>query len=57
VSSYADALDGLGVIGYAAHTPDETVNLPSIPRATVRAAVLINRIAHTKATGRPNSTR
>lgn len=48
VSNYADALDGLGVIGYAAHTPDETVNLRSIPRATVRAAVLFNRLAHTK---------
>ncbi len=56
VSSYADALDGLGVIGYAAHTPDETVNLRSIPRATVRAAVLINRIAHSKAR-RTNNTR
>jgi len=56
VSNYADALDGLGVIGYAAHTPDETVNLRSIPRATVRAAVLFNRLAHTKAK-KTNGTR
>jgi glutamate carboxypeptidase len=46
VAGYADALDGLGVVGYAAHTPDETVNLRSIPKATIRAAVLINRLAH-----------
>jgi glutamate carboxypeptidase len=48
VSNYADALDGLGVVGSAAHTPDETVDLRSIPKATVRAAVLFNRLAHTK---------
>ena len=46
VSQYADALDGLGVDGSRAHTPDETVNLRSIPRSTERAAVLINRLAH-----------
>ena len=48
VSQYADALDGLGVDGSRAHTPDETVNLRSIPRSTERAAVLINRLAHKK---------
>jgi glutamate carboxypeptidase len=48
VSQYADALDGLGVDGTRAHTPDETVNLKSIPRSTERAAVLINRLAHKK---------
>ena len=46
VSQYADALDGLGVDGSRSHTPDETVNLRSIPRSTERAAVLINRLAH-----------
>jgi glutamate carboxypeptidase len=46
VSQYADALDGLGVNGSRAHTPDETVNLRSIPLSTERAAVLINRLAH-----------
>jgi glutamate carboxypeptidase len=46
VSQYADALDGLGVDGTRSHTPDETVNLRSIPRSTERAAVLINRLAH-----------
>ena len=46
VSQYADALDGLGVDGSRSHSPDETVNLRSIPRSTERAAVLINRLAH-----------
>ena len=46
VAQYADALDGLGVGGSRSHTPDETVDLLSIPRSTERAAVLINRIAH-----------
>lgn len=46
VSQYADALDGLGVGGSRSHTPDETVNIKSVPRSTVRAAVFINRIAH-----------
>ncbi|HZI99221.1 MAG TPA: M20/M25/M40 family metallo-hydrolase [Gemmatimonadaceae bacterium] len=46
VSQYADALDGLGVDGTRSHTPDETVNLRSLPRSTARAAVLINRLAH-----------
>lgn len=48
ISEYADALDGLGVVGRDAHTPDEMVNLASIPKATIRAAVLINRLAHSK---------
>ena len=46
VSQYADALDGLGVNGSRSHTPEETVDLKSIPRSTERAAVLINRLAH-----------
>jgi len=46
VSQYADALDGLGVDGNRSHTPDETVNLNSLVPSTIRAAVLINRLAH-----------
>lgn len=46
VSGFAEALDGLGVDGSRSHTPDETVNLKSIPRSTERAAVLINRLTH-----------
>ncbi|MDO8502465.1 MAG: M20/M25/M40 family metallo-hydrolase [Gemmatimonadaceae bacterium] len=48
VAQYADALDGLGVNGSRSHTPDETVNLKSLPIATERAAVLINRLVHRK---------
>lgn len=44
VSDYVDALDGLGVVGRGSHSPAETVNLPSIQRATERAAVLIYRL-------------
>jgi glutamate carboxypeptidase len=46
VAQYADALDGLGVDGSRSHTPDETVNIKSIPRSTERAAVLFNRLSH-----------
>jgi glutamate carboxypeptidase len=46
VGEFADALDGLGVKGSRSHTPDETVDLRSIPLSTERAAVLINRLAH-----------
>ena len=46
VGQFADALDGLGVGGSRSHTPEETVDLLSIPRSTERAAVLINRLAH-----------
>ncbi len=48
VSQYADAIDGLGVDGNRSHTPDETVNLKSLPIATERAAVYISRLTHTK---------
>ncbi|MDQ3244220.1 MAG: M20/M25/M40 family metallo-hydrolase [Gemmatimonadota bacterium] len=48
VSGYADALDGLGVIGRRSHTPDETVDLRSLPIATERAAILIHRITHSE---------
>jgi len=46
IAAYSDALDGLGVVGRGSHSPDETVNLRSLPVATVRAAVLINRLTH-----------
>lgn len=44
VSNYVDALDGLGVVGRGSHSPDESVNLNSIARATERAAILIYRL-------------
>lgn len=44
ISDHVDALDGLGVIGFASHSPDERVDLRSIGPATARAAVLIYRL-------------
>jgi glutamate carboxypeptidase len=46
VAEYADGIDGLGVDGRGSHSPDETVNLNSIPRSTARAAIYINRLTH-----------
>lgn len=46
IAQYADGIDGLGLVGNRAHTPDETVNLKSLTVATERAAVYINRVAH-----------
>jgi len=38
------ALGGLGVVGRGAHTPDETVDLRSIPVMAKRAALLVRRL-------------
>jgi glutamate carboxypeptidase len=46
ISDHLDALDGLGVIGFRSHSPDERVDLRSIGPATERAAVLIYRLTH-----------
>jgi glutamate carboxypeptidase len=48
ISTYVDALDGLGVIGMRSHTPDEKVDLRSIGSATERAAILIYRLTRQK---------
>jgi len=48
IAQYLDALDGLGVRGARAHTPEETVNLKSVPIATERAAALIYRLSYAK---------
>jgi len=48
VAEYADGIDGLGLVGNRAHTPDETVNLKSIPISTERAALFISRLTHAK---------
>ncbi len=45
VAEYTDALAGLGVIGKGAHTPDESVDLKSMPLAIKRAAILIYRLS------------
>jgi glutamate carboxypeptidase len=48
ISSYVDALDGIGVTGPGQHTPNEVINLPSLRRASERAAVMIYRISRQK---------
>ena len=42
---YAAALNGLGVRGAGAHTPDEVIDLRSLPTATARAAVFLYRLS------------
>lgn len=48
VSDYVDALDGLGVVGFRSHSPEERVDLRSMTTATERAAVLIYRLTRGK---------
>ena len=50
VAPYADALAGLGAMGAGSHSPDERVELDSIPLAIKRAALLLYRLS--KAHGR-----
>ena len=44
VAPYVDGLDGLGLVGDGGHTPQEMVDLNSLPVMTKRAAVLIYRL-------------
>lgn len=44
VAPHVDSLDGLGVSGSGAHSPAERVELASIERAAIRAALLIYRL-------------
>jgi glutamate carboxypeptidase len=45
VAPYADCLSGLGALGEGGHTPDESLDLTSMPLAVKRAAILIHRLA------------
>ena len=45
VAPYADSLDGLGGLGEGGHTPQETVELGSLPLAVKRAALLLYRLS------------
>ncbi|MEO6447073.1 MAG: M20/M25/M40 family metallo-hydrolase [Gemmatimonadaceae bacterium] len=45
VAPFIDTLDGLGVAGAGAHSPSESVRLPSLALASLRAAVLMHRLA------------
>ena len=44
VAPYVDGLAGLGPLGAGGHTIEESVELPSIRTATLRAALLIHRL-------------
>ena len=45
VAPYTDALAGLGALGKGGHTPDESLELDSMPLAIKRAAILIYRLS------------
>ena len=44
VAPYADTLAGLGALGSGGHTPQESIDLSSMPLAIKRAALLIYRL-------------
>ncbi|WP_227869755.1 M20/M25/M40 family metallo-hydrolase [Undibacterium parvum] len=44
VAPYLDSLDGLGASGRGAHSPDEDMELASLERASIRAALMIYRL-------------
>jgi glutamate carboxypeptidase len=44
IAPLIDGIDGLGVSGGGGHSPNETVNLNSIPMQTERAALLVYRL-------------
>ncbi|MDH3275445.1 MAG: M20/M25/M40 family metallo-hydrolase [Gammaproteobacteria bacterium] len=46
VAPYADSLAGLGALGTGGHTPDESLDLTSLPLAIKRAAILIYRLSN-----------
>ncbi len=46
VAPYTDGLAGLGAIGDGGHTPNESLELDSMPLAIKRAAILIYRLSH-----------
>jgi glutamate carboxypeptidase len=44
VAPYADSLAGLGAYGEGEHSPEERIDLDSVPLAIKRAALLIYRL-------------
>ena len=46
VAPYSDSLAGLGAVGKGGHTPDESLDLTSVPVGIKRAALLIYRLAN-----------
>lgn len=45
VAPYIDAIDGLGAEGQGAHSPEESIDLNTLPRLIERAALLMYRLA------------
>jgi len=45
VAPYTDALAGMGTLGKGGHTPNESIDLTSMPLAIKRAAILIYRLS------------
>jgi glutamate carboxypeptidase len=46
VAPYTDALAGMGALGKGAHSPNESLDLASMPLAIKRAAILIYRLSN-----------
>ena len=46
VAPYADSLAGLGALGEGGHSPNESLDLTSMPLAIKRAAILIYRLVN-----------
>jgi glutamate carboxypeptidase len=46
VAPYSDSLAGLGPVGKGGHTPDESIDLTSMPIAIKRVAIFIYRLAN-----------
>lgn len=49
VAPYIDGVEGLGAMGNGSHSPNESVNLPSLVMQTERAAVMLYRLSQEKA--------
>ncbi len=45
VAGYVDVIDGVGAEGNGAHTPDESIDLSTLPLLIQRAAILIHRLS------------
>jgi glutamate carboxypeptidase len=44
VAPFVDSLDGLGASGSGSHSPDESMDIASIEKATLRTALLLYRL-------------
>ena len=45
VAPYTDSLAGLGALGQGGHTPNESLDLTTMPLAIKRAAILMYRLS------------